>query len=190
MDNRFKTAQEFGAHTSFKVGNVDGVQLPNSIKYKVIDYLYSKVDLSKHRYDMLSLDKLKYLQENEHYLSLNYKGFNYYLIIFETEYQVGTNKKYCILIDKKKLKYNKNQLDMKTTHIVQIHMNLPEELYKGSIFYGKLSQSSSKSLFIIQDCFYLSGNNLLKMDMIEKIHKIDKVINSFNTNYCSLIYFL
>ena len=155
--------------------------LSNNIKNKIIEYLYSFVDLSKHRYSMLSLDKLKYLQECEHYVALNYKGFNYFLIMLEIE-----NKKYNILIDKKKLSYYKNQLDINAVRITQINMNLTEsnELYNGSIFSGKLIQSTSKSIFIIQDCFYLSGKNLLKLDMMEKINKIDYVINNFLKKYC------
>ena len=47
------------------------------IKNKVIDYLYSKLDLSKHRYILLTqIQKLKFLADNEHYVSPNFKGFN------------------------------------------------------------------------------------------------------------------
>jgi hypothetical protein len=52
------------------------------IKHKVIDYLYNSLQLSNYRYLMLdSIQKLKNLQENIHYVSPNYKGLNYFLSI-------------------------------------------------------------------------------------------------------------
>ncbi len=55
-------------------GNADGYVLDGVTKQKTIDYLYSNLDLSKYRYIMLNtIQKLKFLQDNEHYVSPNFK---------------------------------------------------------------------------------------------------------------------
>ena len=52
-----------------RFGNSDASLLDIETKKKIIDYLYSKLDLSKHRFVMLNnIQKLKSLQEDEHYV--------------------------------------------------------------------------------------------------------------------------
>jgi hypothetical protein len=168
-------------------GNGDGLLLDSELKQKAIDYLYSSLDLSKFRYIILTtVQKLKYLQENEHYVSPNFKGYNYLLLMFTVGY-----KHYAVAIDRKKLSYHKDQLDMKTIGIIQINMNISETLYSGTIFDGKLIQTANGSIFLIQDCFYLMGKKMLEMEMTEKMTHLDSVLKSHfkkekNKNiYCS-----
>ena len=79
------------------LGGSDATVVSLDVKNKVIDYLYSKLDLSKHRYIMLNnIQKLKFLQDNEHYVSPNYKGHNYFLI-----FMIIQNRSACFLIDRK-----------------------------------------------------------------------------------------
>ena len=66
------------------LGNTYGyiVDDDNELKLKqiTIDYLYSSIALSKYRYTILnSIEKLKFLQSNEHYVSPNFRGNNYLL---------------------------------------------------------------------------------------------------------------
>ena len=64
------------------LGNSEGLLLDNDIKYKIIDFLYNKIDLQKYRYIILNkIETLNFLQDNHHYISPNYKGFNYLFII-------------------------------------------------------------------------------------------------------------
>ena len=64
------------------LGGSEATVVDSDVKNKVIDYLYSKLDLSKHRYIMLNnIQKLKFLQDNEHYVSPNFKGYNYLVLI-------------------------------------------------------------------------------------------------------------
>ena len=55
---------------------------PEPYKHGVIEFLYKTINISNYRYSILtSIDKLIYLQENEHYVSVNTKGFNYFFIL-------------------------------------------------------------------------------------------------------------
>jgi len=167
------------------LGGSEATVVDSDVKNKVIDYLYSKLDLSKHRYIMLNnIQKLKFLQDNEHYVSPNFKGYNYLLIMITIN-----DNQYCVTIDRKKLSYHKSQLDMKTIFVNQINMKTTESLYRGSIFDGKLIQSNNGFIFLIQDCFYLMGKKLLDMEMKEKMTYVDSILkNHFRKDksaYCS-----
>ena len=64
------------------LGNSEGILVDYDTKQKVIDWLYLKLDLSKYRYIIMNnVSKLKFLQDNEHYVSPNFKGYNYLLIL-------------------------------------------------------------------------------------------------------------
>ena len=121
-------------HKKIVFGSGDAIITDNETKFKVIEYLYSKIDLSKFRYIMLNnIQKLKFLQENEHYVLPNFRGYNYLLIMLTIN-----NKYYCVVIDRKKLSYHKSQLDMKTLNVIQINLKTTDAMFKGSIFDGKL----------------------------------------------------
>jgi hypothetical protein len=166
-------------------------------KNNVVDFLYSKIDLSKYRYNILNhVDKLKFLQENIHFVSPNYNGFNYLIIFMKLN-----NENVCIAIDRKKLSYHKNQLDMNNLQILKLDMKTNDTLYNGTIFDGKLVNNNNnnnnnninnnnKYFFLIQDCFYMMGNKLLNMNMKDKMTHLNSVINNnFNDNYSKNIIF-
>jgi hypothetical protein len=95
----------------------------DDVKSKVIDYLYNTLNLSKYRYVMLdNIQKLKSLQENEHYVSPNYKGHSYFLI-----FMTVLNRSMCFLIDRKKLSYHKNQVDLHGLFLPKINVNTNKE---------------------------------------------------------------
>jgi hypothetical protein len=164
----------------FTVGNSECSIADNNIKYKVIDFLYSKLDLSKFRYIILNnIQKLKFLQENEHYVSPNYKGYNYLLIMLTID-----NKEYSVAIDRRKLSYHKNQLDMKTFNVILLNIKTTESIFRGTIFDGKLIQTNNEFIFLIQDCFSLMGNNI-ELEMDKKLLYIDNILKDhFKKPYC------
>lgn len=156
------------------IGGSDGHLVDYDVKNKIIDYLYSKLDLSKYRYIMLNnVQKLKFLHDNEHYVSPNFRGYNYLLIMLTIN-----NTQYCVAIDRKKLSYHKSQLDMKTIHIIQINLKTTDTIFNGTIFDGKLIQTNGEYIFLIQDCFYLMGNKMLEMEMSQKINQLDAIIKT------------
>jgi hypothetical protein len=168
------------------IGNSDGFLVDYDTKQKAIDWLYSRLDLSKYRYIMLNnVSKLKFLQDHEHYVSPNFKGYNYLLMMLKIN-----DKNLCLAIDRKKLSYHKNQLDMKTIQVIQINIKTTEIMFHGTIYDGKLIKSSNNQyVYLIQDCFYLMGNKMLDVEMNEKMNKLDTILkNNFKKDkisYCN-----
>ena len=155
----------------------------DEIKSKVIDYLYNTLNLSKYRYVMLNnIQKLKFLQENEHYVSPNYKGHHYFLI-FMTIY----NKSVCVLLDRKKLSYHKNQIDLRGLIIIKIIVNTNNNFFSGSIFEGKIVQKDNNYCFLIQDCFILMNKSIIDMEINQKMLYLNEIIKSnlMGTTVCS-----
>jgi len=152
-----------------------------SVKQKIIDYLYNSLNLSKHRFIMLNnIKKLEFLKDNEHYVSPSFKGFNYFLIFINID-----GKKYCVAIDRRKLSYHKDQIDLKTVFMVKVIAKVNENIFNGTIFDGKLIESSKKYIFLIQDCFYLMGKKIIDMEMENKMGHLDNILKiHFSENVC------
>ena len=128
------------------IGSSDGYLVDYEVKNKIIDFLYSKLDLSKYRYIMLNnIQKLKFLHDNEHYVSPNFKGYNYLLIMLTVN-----NNQYCVAIDRKKLSYHKSQLDMKTIQVIKQNLKTTDTINNGTIFDGKKIQTNGDQIFLIQ----------------------------------------
>jgi hypothetical protein len=145
-------------------------------KQKIIDYLYSNLNLSKHRFIMLNnVSKLEFLRDNEHYVSPSFKGFNYFFMFMNLEMN-GEKRKYCVAIDRRKLSYHKDQVELKSVFMVKVHMKVSESIFNGTIFDGKLIESSNKFIFLIQDCFYLMGKKILDMEMSQKMGHLDNIL--------------
>ena len=162
----------FGSGESFLIYDVP-------TKQKILDYLYSNLNLSKHRFVMLNnVSKLEQLRDNEHYVSPSFKGFNYFLIFMNLEDSKNDMKpkKYCVAIDRRKLSYHKDQIDIKSVFMVKSIVKVSDSIFNGTIFDGKLIESSNKFIFLIQDCFYLMGKKLLDMEMSQKMGHLDNIM--------------
>ena len=143
------------------------------IRNNIIDYIYNKLeDLYKYSYNILNtISKLKFLKKNEHYVSPNYKGFNYLLI-----FTIINNNNYCIAIDRRKLSYKKEHIDIKLLNIYKLNtLSIPDIMFDGTIFDGKLINNE---LFLIQDCYYLMGKNMLNINLNEKLNQLNDILNN------------
>lgn len=158
---------KFGSSDAFIINNLD-------TKSKIIDFLFNSLNLSNYRYVMLNhLDKLKYLKQNPHYVTPNYKGFNYLMLFMKI------NKiNHCVLIDKRKLSYHKEKIDLKRVFIVKVKVFVSESIFRGSIFDCQLIRTPNQNLMLIKDCLKLMGNPLLDMEMNHKMTHLDNIINN------------
>jgi hypothetical protein len=98
------------------------------------------------------------------------------------------NIKYCVAIDRKKLSYHKEQIDIKNISVIQINPTISDTFYQGTIFDGKLIKNNNDYIFLIQDCFYLMGNKILDMEMKQKINHLDNIFKvhfTKSSKYCA-----
>ncbi len=165
---------KFGDDEAFIINDLD-------LKTKIIDYLFSIIDLSKYRYNMLDkIVHLNYLKSTEHYVSVNFKGFNYFLIFYKFN-----NTPYCVAIDKKNLSYHRNAIDIKKVNIFRVKCMVSQSIFRGTIFDVKMVKTTNEHVMLVKDCYTLMGNNITDMDMNEKMIYIDSIIeNQFQKDYC------
>ena len=168
---------------SIKFGMSDAQVINDlGLKGKIIDFLFNSINLSNYRYNMLAnLQRLQYLKENEHYVTPNFMGYNYLLLFLTIE-----NQKYCVVVDKKRLSYHKEHVNLKKVNIYKIHISASNSIFRGTIFDCKLINSTSNEngrqryryFMLIKDCFYLMGNKIIDLEMLQKISHIDNVIRT------------
>lgn len=152
------------------------------LKGKIIDFLFNSINLSNYRYNMLTnLQRLKFLKDNEHYVTPNFMGYNYLLLFLTID-----NNKYCVAVDKKRLSYHKDHVQLKKVNMYKIHIGASNSIFRGTIFDCKLINSATedgnrtfyKYFMLIKDCFYLMGNKIIDLEMLQKISHIDNVIRT------------
>jgi hypothetical protein len=162
---------KFGESEAFLIND-------NDFKNKIIDYLFNTINISSYRYNLLeTTQQLNFLKLNEHYLSPNFKGYNYLLIFYRY-----LNQSYCAAVDRKNLSYHRDKVDIKKIPIYKIKVMTSQSIFRGTIMDCKLI----KNIMIIKDCFQVMGNMIVDMDMIEKMNYLDNVIiNQFQKDYCS-----
>lgn len=157
----------FGSNTGFLITDRDD-------KKDIINYLFNTLDLSKYRYNILNnLQRLKFLKQNKHYVSPNFRGYNY-LIIFKKI----NGKNYAVAIDRRKLKYKREQIDINKVFIVSLKINPSQSIFRGTIFDGKLINIKKNYVFLIQDCYHLMGNNLTATELKQKMQLLDDLLNN------------
>ena len=168
---------KFGNSDAFIINDLD-------LKTKIIDYIFSIIELSKYRYNMLeNIQQLNFLKTNEHYVSPNFKGFNYFLLFYKFKDNIQKNKEssYCIAIDKKNLSYHKKSIDIKKVYMFRVKIFASSSIFMGSLFDTKLI----RDIMLVKDCYYLMGNNICDMEMNEKMIYLDSIIaNQFHKDYC------
>lgn len=165
-----------------KFGNSEALIINDlDLKNEIIDYLFNSLSLSKYRYVMLNnLQRLKFLKQNPHYVSPNFRGYNYLIIFMQIK-----GKCYCVAIDRKKLSYHKKNLDIKRVFLVRVRVKVSNSIFRGTILDCKLIRKNHEYFMLIKDCFKLMGQNLLDMEMSQKMSHLNSIINNhFNDNNC------
>jgi hypothetical protein len=169
---------KFGNSDAFIINDLD-------LKNKIIDYVFSIIDPSKYKYNMLeNIQQLNFLKNNEHYVSPNFKGFNYFLLFyrFKDTHRDSKESAYCVAIDKKNMSYTKKSIDVKKIFMYRIRVMANSSIFMGTLFDAKLI----KNIMLIKDCYFLMGNNIIDMEMNEKMLYLDSIIaNQFHKEYCS-----
>lgn len=142
----------------------------DEVKQKLVDYLYSCLDMSKYKYTILKTKSdLNILRETDHHVSPNFSGKNGFVV-----FKKINDIYYSILIDRKTLKYNKFHIKIKNVNVIPVSIKARANIYDGTIFDGKLININrgSEKIFMITDVFYLEGNDLTYDNLEDKLDNI------------------
>jgi hypothetical protein len=81
------------------------------------------------------------------------------------------------MIEKRKLKFNLDQCDVKDIKILQCHYKATSKTFIGSIFDGRVVNTGESNIFLIQDCYYLDGIKMNAWKLEKKIEYVDDYIS-------------
>ena len=146
----------------------------DSIKHQLIDYIYSTVDLSQFKYEMLELEAdMPKLFDNKYHLTANFVGVNCLLIFtkIRDRFQAFT-------IDRKTLSYSKNRVDPDKVDLKHVAVELDTTIYKGSIFDGVLVKNGDVDQFIISDVYTFKGSDYSNVDLEMKMFEVKTYLES------------
>lgn len=170
----------------YKQGNQNGNNYNLDISKQLLNYIYSSVEMSKYKYNMLKTeDDLHMLDVQKYKVSPNYNGINCLLLFVKIR-----DKKYSCLIDRRKLSYNLSQIDYDALKIINIRVALDETIYNGTIIDGTYITQNAKKKFIISDCYRFRGQNMTDEQLpikllniktyLELNYKPDNIINTID----------
>ena len=166
---------------SVKVGFANLKLLDKKYYNQVLDKLYCCINFKNIRYQII--DNKSYLDEiknYKHYITPHFQGFNYIFFICVIE-----NIKLKILISKKELKFFKEQNVLNDIKMYLIDATLNNnDFHKNTIIDGRLIniQSTNKSNFIINEVYYNSGNNIMNINLKDKLLSLNELINNLILN--------
>ena len=149
-----------------------------SLKKEVLTYFFDRINYYEYRYLMLkTLDDFKKNEKNIEYVIPQIKGEPNFLI-----FGVFNRKNQCYMIEKRKLKFNLDQCDIKDIKIYQCnYKTISSKTHVGTIFDGRVvipdSENITNNIFLIQDCYYLDGIKMNAWKIEKKIEYIDDYIS-------------
>lgn len=161
-------------------GNNSNAELiTGDIREFVIDKLYSKINVSKYRYNILYQKELNLLKNNKYHVTLNNFGLKYFVMFINYK-----NKKYCFYIDKRTLKYDRLSINIENVVIYSVKHCVSEDIYDFTLFDGDLLKNKYEHfIFIICDVYYLLNKNYIEVAIEKKLLLIeDKLYTSYKYN--------
>jgi hypothetical protein len=145
------------------------------IKSVILKYLYSKIDISELSYKIISYNnELSEISNKFKYIQLSHIGSNNFLLFIKIE-----NRFYSVMIDKRSLNYNFNKLDINRVKIIKVNMRFSKNIYDGTIFDGiyLINKFNKEKKFIINDVYYLTGNNMMNNKMKHKFYTLESYLD-------------
>lgn len=143
------------------------------LKTQLINYIYSTVDISRFKFDLLKFDnQLPLLLKQKYFVSANFSGSNCLLVFVTIK-----GKYHSFLVERKSLSYNLSKVDMAKVAITNISVKLDASIYSGSIFDGIYIQTKNEKLFVICDIYQLRGQDQTSARLDSKLITIKKYLD-------------
>lgn len=143
-------------------------------KHYIINMIYSNINVYNFRYKIIdSVDILENIKKNKEnfYLLPHFQGYNFYLIF--TRFN---DFNLCVLVDKKNIKYKKEQINLRDVNMYQLNVKCNNSIYKNTFIDGRIIRKNEDNIFLIQDCYLLEGEKLLSERINSKLQTIDKYL--------------
>jgi hypothetical protein len=145
-----------------------------NLKQQLINYVYSNVELFKFNYKLLQFESdLPLLIKEKKKVAGTFSGPNCLLVFTKIRDRFHT-----VLIDKKTLSYNQDQLNLDTVKITPVNIRLDPSIYNGSILDGVLRQTNNSRTFIITDVYLFRGQNLINDKIQYKMMNITSYLQA------------
>lgn len=135
----------------------DKNKLTYNDKKDIINYIYSKINISKYKYKLLeyNYDLEEFNPKEKYYVSANFSGFNNLLVFCKIR-----NNKYSVLVDRKSLSFNYEQIKIETVKMDIINIHIDDySIYNGTIIDGIYIKHDKRNenFFVITDLFEFKG---------------------------------
>jgi len=144
-----------------------------TLKKEVLSYFFDRINYYEYRYLILrTIDDFKKNEKNIEYVIPQIKGEPCFLV-----FGTFNRKETSFMIEKRKLKFNLDQCEIKDIKIVQCNYKSTPKTYIGSIFDGRVVNTDNNNIFLIQDCYYLDGIKMNAWKLEKKIEYIDDYIS-------------
>ena len=154
----------FGNNVGYKINNY-------LLKKKIINYLDSNVDKFKLTENLiLQEDDLLTVKNNSYVAIPNIVGEDYIFVSVKLQ-----DIFYVILIEKKTLK-NMQNINYNDLNMISIRIRLASDVYKGTIFDGRIINLGGCSGFIINKIYKLYGKDTQDNTIYETYKDIEKFI--------------
>lgn len=160
-----------------QIENLEKTQLLNPVKEQLIDYVYKSVNLSKYKYKLIEYETdLPLLKEKKFFVSPNYNGIQGLLIFKKIK-----DKYYSLIMDRRTLKYNREEVDIDSVKLIPISARLDETIYNGTIIDGVLLYNHMNGIknFVINDIYIFRGKDLSNDKINDKMININTYLEQF-----------
>ncbi len=152
-----------------------------SEKKLLIDYIYSKIDISKFKYKLLeNYSDLASFQDSKFYVSANFSGSNCLLVFCKLK-----NKNYSFLVDRKTLSFNSEQIKYENVNLTPVNIKLDNSIYNGTIIDGIFIKHDKKreKFYVITDLYFFRGVSTEKDKINMKLSNIETYLD-YNMESC------
>lgn len=162
--------------TKISIGNSHGYVLNDyQEKYQIIRYLYDKLEMKNLSYKFIDSEKDLYKLKNNKYYVLPHFSENKYLLVFINIREFD----YCVLINKDYLESKINDININNIKIISIKMRVNIKTYLGTILDGTLINNDNKNMFVIDNIYYLKGEDMQNQKFLSKSKTMNEYINKY-----------
>lgn len=151
-------------------------QYNGNLLSSILDYIYNSIDLSQYRYKIAEYESdLSIITKEKHMLSANFNGVNCLLIFVKIR-----ERYHSILVERKTLSYNKNQLKPEAVKITPVNIRLSGTIYNGTIFDGSyiIDKKTRNKIFVITDVYRFNGRDTCVDDIRHKMANLASYLES------------